>query len=769
MDVCADPPAAGAARPLVWLAAALGAGTLVGLDLAEGLRPATAAGGLALLAAGLLAARRGRAPRWVPWVLALAGLRASALALPPRLAGPLGAEAVRALRTEPESGLWRAEPGGRRGWIEPFAGAERRPPLLYEVELAAPAEGTPVVALPGGEAVPWARGPEPARDARARRFAALAPLAPDELVRLAPDARAGARLRVALGDLRAAVGARVRRVEGPRSRGLLEALAIGARGTLTAAQADLFARTGTSHLLAISGWHVGLLAALLLAPLARVAPRGRRGLVVLGLNAALLAGFAVLAGGEKPVLRATLAFLLLQLGAWRRRGARARPRRPDALSFLALAFALECLLDPPGIRALSLALTYAATLGLILGTGALASLLRAPREPFEELARGPWGRAAARVADGLRGALAASAVAVLATLPLAWTTFGELAPVGVVVTLLALPAFTALSLLAWLASLWPAPALTPACELAAGALYGVLEHADRLPATPLLLPPRPLALLVAATALTFLALRHARARRAAALTWALVLLPWSAAPAGLELHALDVGHGSAAVLRAPGLPALVFDAGSRDRRAIAGQALLPLLARWEVPAVVVALSHADHDHASALARLVERVPAAAWLGPLPPREPGARSSRAPSDPRSSSEALAPLDLEAGLARWHTRCPALGLALLRAAPVAGNEGSRALLVEWRGARLLLTGDAEEGGLAGLALPPGPLRLLLAPHHGADAPALAPFLARHPPAEVWISGSSPPAIAAELARRRLPWRWTGRDGPLALRLE
>ena len=35
----------------------------------------------------------------------------------------------------------------------------------------------------------------------------------------------------------------------------------------------------------------------------------------------------------------------------------------------------------------------------------------------------------------------------------------------------------------------------------------------------------------------------------------------------------------------------------------------------------------------------------------------------------------------------------------------------------------------------------------------------------PAEVWVSASRDPPISSELERRELPWRWTGRDGPLA----
>jgi competence protein ComEC len=364
---------------------------------------------------------------------------------------------------------------------------------------------------------------------------------------------------------------------------------------------------------------------------------------------------------------------------------------------------------------------------------------------------------AARLRSWLSSGLAASAAAVLATVPLTWTTFGELAPAGVVLTFLALPPFALLSLLAWLAALLPWSGLAPPAEIGARALYALLELGDALPGTPLLLPPRPALLLLAATALAFLGLERAWARRAAALAWGLLLLPWSAAPRGLELHLLDVGHGTAAVLRAPGLEALVFDAGSRDRRALASEALLPLLARWDVAGASVVLSHPDADHASGLARLSERLPIERWLGAEPAQGRVRRPHGAPA-----------LDLGRGRLACDSPCRALSFSLLRGSSAPGNEGSRALEIVWREERLVLLGDAEEDGLEGLPLEGGRVRLLLAPHHGADAPALGPLLDRLAPAEVWISSSGDPPIATELDRRGIEWRWTGRDGPVALRL-
>jgi len=238
----------------------------------------------------------------------------------------------------------------------------------------------------------------------------------------------------------------------------------------------------------------------------------------------------------------------------------------------------------------------------------------------------------------------------------------------------------------------------------------------------------------------------------ALVAFGVIALPWTAAPRGLELVALDAGHGLALVLRAPGLEALVFDAGSRDRRALASSALLPLLASWDVSASAVALSHPDRDHSSGLARLSERLQIRPWLG-------------APAQDRVR-EAHAAFDLECGTLAWQVRCPLLGLRLLRGSSEGGNEGSRSLFVRWRDEQLLLLGDAEGEGLSNLPLEEHPLRLLLAPHHGSDAPALGRLLQRTPPEEVWISSSEPPVIAAELERRHLRWSWTGRDGPLAL---
>jgi competence protein ComEC len=257
------------------------------------------------------------------------------------------------------------------------------------------------------------------------------------------------------------------------------------------------------------------------------------------------------------------------------------------------------------------------------------------------------------------------------------------------------------------------------------------------------------------------------ATRCAGLGWAVLCLPWTTAPAGLELHALDVGHGSALVLRAPGEGCWIFDAGSRDRLGVAGRALAPLLRAWDVSRVNVVLSHDDRDHWSALGWVVERYPIGLWSGALPPRlEARLSPSTVHLDLRSGRLALA-------------SGRGLTLELLRGRDAPGNEGSRSLLVTCGTEQLLLCGDAEAEGLGDLlglfersSAYSSELRLLLFPHHGSQTSLMGPLLASTRPQEIWISAAGDnlqrPGVAAELDRRGLTWRWTTRDGPLNLLL-
>ena len=773
-------------RPLLGAGLAVGLGSLLaglgwGLVLALALGAWAALGRLPEVLAGGSRAHG----RFLGGFLVLSHLVAAA---PPPLAGESGGGAF-----EARALVWDAA-GRRTGLAPDLLGRAYLPDEpVCATRVASPRvarESELVLYLCGTPALPFARGPVPGSMERAG-VAGRAPLRVDRLVRLGPAPRSlvmrlvaplGRAVSAWRGALLGASGC----LDSGLPPGLLEALLFGERGGLDRGTTDLFTRTGTRHLLAISGLHVGLLAAFLILPLARLVARlfGRPQLELTA-TAALLLVFVPLAGASPPVIRAAV---VLGLGlAGRRSGPFGRP--VDGLNLWGAALCLECLLAPERLAGLSLGLSYLATLGLLLGLGPLArrtsAAITAALGRLPGLGLEPWRPAwsrprrallAAAVVRAASLAVASSLAAVLATLPVAWSVFGEVAPIGILLTPLALP------LLAWILTLaWPmtialalltgtvlevplaaagSSLLSPAAEL----LGGLLHLADGLPGTPVALPARPVALVALAVLGSFLVLRwgpgirtpgRARTRHlltsATALAWAALLLPWTAAPAQVEVVALDVGHGTGIAMRLPSGQVWLFDGGTRDRLGLYRQAYAPLLAEWDAGRPTVVLSHADQDHWSGLSDLLERHPPRAWLGHLPADLAG----RLPDD-------CATLDLSAG----RLSLPPDGatrLELLRGGPLAGNEGSRSLLVD---GRLLLTGDAEAEGLArtldaGLD---GPLELLLLPHHGSDTPLLDDLLTATRPREVWISGSGPPQLEAELLRRGLEVRQTRLEGPL-----
>jgi competence protein ComEC len=674
-----------------------------------------------------------------------------------------------------------AEPSASAEWPWPLVGQlERRQGCLrlrlpsgelWPDELrfaeAVPRSGEPLALLGPGQRRPFAQGPASPRRAP---FGVLE-LEPDEVLRLEGGRpNLWSRLDLWASDRRGALEQRLVRAGGDPGTGLGRALLLGDRSGMDAEISDLFRRTGTAHLLALSGMHVSLLFAALLWPgacgLARLGQRllpGADGLWSRLPTALALTGlcvFAWLAGAASPVLRASLCCALALRGRGRLRTDRPPPAPADGRTLFAAALLFELSLDPGAVLELATVLSYASTAGLIWLYAPLQRLLRgratgsAPRLA----AAGPlavWARAGAgRLKGFLIGGLAATLAAQLMTLPWQWLVFRELTWAAGPATLTGLVLMTAWLPLLWAAALLESSALGACSRFVEGCQLALLEAFDRMPGTPWVVPEKPTLLVLGLCAATLWALlrRSAMAARIASAAGALLLLPGGPTPAQGELVALDVGHGSALCLRMPGLPALVFDAGSRDRPGLGRRALAPLLARWDPGSLVLVSSHLDQDHSAALPWLRSRWPVELLAGA--PAWPG-------SPPRH--------DLFAGRSSLPLPRCTVPLSLLRAGEGDRNEGSRSLLVELPGSALLLFGDSVGAGLLGLldaGLLPERAALALAPHHGSDGPGIGPWLDRWPPETVWISGPAGAPLEAELERRGLPWRSTGRQGWLAL---
>ena len=780
------------------LASSLTLGSLCGLASFDGTPwQALGWGGLALVSAlwGSASPVPG-APRRAPgigrfgWIgLSVAGALhgfSRGAELGPRASAPRAAlESPASEPLESWEGRWQNLGQGPRGFV--LSGPGQAPcRRILEPAAGRIADGERVWIRPGEGLVPWPAGPFPGPQARAGRFLGLQSVQPDELVRQArtPPGRLARQLAERLGALRRWTHRRTDALEPEgRARGLVRALVSGDRSSVSPSCLELFTRTGARHGLALSGLHVGLFAGLLLLPLSALLRRlpillfggaRSRELCILGIRLTLLLGFSLWVGAGPPVVRAVCALCLGLIGPalpGRFAGSLHSGRRADGLSIWCLALVLELLANPLAIHDLSLRLSYLATLGILLGTGPLMRSLGMRRASMGQRFGGAsplhWAQVLLqRCARGLGYTLAASLAAVASTLPDVAAQFGEFSPTGVLFAPGVLLSIALLLLSAWVSVLTSIPLWVPE---QAQLLVRLLEWIDQLPGTPLPLPARPALFYWSLWALVLLGLvgrgrvRLGSVRRAACLLAGAGLLPWSAAPAGLELHLLDVGHGTAAVLRAPGLPALIFDAGSLQRRGLYREALAPLLARWEVSRPWVFLSHGDRDHHSGLPKLLERYPPSRWMGALPPHQGERLAHVSPREDLDSGLQILPLGAPGG---------PLSLRWMRAQPQEGNEGSRSLLVRWRGQGLLLAGDAEGEGLQRMLSDSwlrGPLRLLLFPHHGSETPHLNALLAQSQPMEIWISCSrARPPVAAELDRRELPWRSTGASGTLALRL-
>jgi competence protein ComEC len=383
--------------------------------------------------------------------------------------------------------------------------------------------------------------------------------------------------------------------------GVLAAITVGDTSGIRGADWELFRQTGTTHLVAISGFNVAIVAGVAFflcrwlwaawPALCLRLPAQRAGL----LGSALVAGgYALLAGFEPPVQRAVLMLWLVLAAAWLHR--LSQPARVLALAWIVL---LAC--DPLGVASPGLWLSFAA-----VGAIFYVSLgrLRAP---------GAW-----------HGLVLLQLVIALALAPLTLFFFQGGSAIGPLVNLLAVPFFALLTPWALAALLlllaWPAAGL-PLLRAAATALdlfHAALTAAAQVPAPWLAASPAPAALLLAAGAVVLLFAPRGLPLRPLGLACLLPLLvsPRAAPRGGFELTALDVGQGLAVVVRTE-RHTLLYDAGPafEDGFDAGASVVAPFLLHSGVRTLdLLLLSHGDNDHAGGVAAVRARLEVRRELG-----------------------------------------------------------------------------------------------------------------------------------------------------------
>ena len=516
---------------------------------------------------------------------------------------------------------------------------------------------------------------------------------------------------------------------------LAAALLLGDSPGMTTDDWDLYLRTGVIHVLAISGQHLVVLAGLLWAGLRLARVRRRRGALLV---AAVLFLYAIVAGGRPPVMRSAwmvLAYagsVLLQ-----------RPTHPA--NTFALAWLLVALTNPADLFNAGCQLSFLAVGVLVWGVPGIASMsqlarlgLFAAHDPLQQVINEsrPWPL---QLLYGLRRqigeAYVMNLVVWLAVTPLVAFHFHLVSPIAlllgpplVLLTSIALLAGFAVLLLAPIAG----PLAWPFALVTRWSLYGCAEltqfGANHLPGAYFYVPDIPawwLGLFYAALLLglaTRIPERFPRAAFAALLGSLAVGLLVTLRPfrtSDFRCTFLAVGHGGCAVIEMPRGHVLLYDVGSIAGPDVARRHIAPYLWHRGIRRIdELILSHADLDHFNGIPDLLERF----RVGQI---------THTPTFPQRDLDAVPvvlaaierhgiPMRVVSTGDRWDA--DSLSIEVLHP-PTAGPEGkenvrSLVLLVRHRGVSILLTGDLEEAGLAQvLALPPHPVDVLMAPHHGS----------------------------------------------------
>lgn len=501
-------------------------------------------------------------------------------------------------------------------------------------------------------------------------------------------------LYAALDRLRAGIADRVRAVlPGSREAAILTALTVGDRSTISDAQWELFRATGTGHLMAISGLHVGLVAGLVLlladrawrlvpgAPLRIPAPRA-------ALPAALLAaaGYAALAGFSIPTRRALL--MLLAVGLAPLVGRRAAPHRSLGLALVAIL-----LVEPVAVLDAGFWLSFGAVAVIVYVLAGRASGGIGPLR----LARVQWA-----IFVGL--------------LPFSLLLTGELAPAGLLANLFAVPWMGMLvvpvALLGGvLIGAWPVAGefLLGVAAWLTSLLWPPLEWlADGLPGVSL--PASGAALALAVWGGAWVLAPVGWQLRVVGALWLLPLFlsrPPPPEPGAFSLTLLDVGQGLSAVVRTRD-HALVFDAGPAYRGGFdAGEAIVvPYLRHLGVSRLDrLIVSHGDLDHIGGARAVWDGLSTGELLTAVPER----------------IEWTEPVLCRRG---QHWEWDGVQFRMLHPAGEDGflgeNDRSCVLLVSGAGGRALLTGDIEawaERRLVGREAGELPVEVVVAPHHGS----------------------------------------------------
>ena len=540
------------------------------------------------------------------------------------------------------------------------------------------------------------------------------------------------------------------RVHDPHDAALLRAFTVGDTRGLEQHDWDVARANGISHLLAISGFHVGVAAvfgAWLCTAVYWLWP-------ALGLRwphaqtqalfaLASASAYGALAGFGMPTVRTVMMIAAFALARCSRRAA-------GAGHTLAIAMIAILLVNPTAVLEAGFWLSFVGVTFLILCMEAKGRGLRA----------------------FLRELTLGQLVMTLALLPLTLWFFGEASLVGALSNLVAVPfvsfVIVPCALFGMLLLMLCPPLATPVLRMAewlTHAQWWLLEQTATWPGAQWYLPTvTPSALLFATLGAIWLFMpRGVPMRALGAMLFLPLLWPTRHRPDvdAFQAWMLDVGQGLSVVVRTRE-HALVYDAGARypSEFDLGTAVVIPSLHALGIDKLdMLMVSHADNDHAGGAPAVAAAFPTARRYSGEPAR------MRLPMEQCQAGQ-----QWEWDGVRFHVLSP-----VAASSNAAANDLSCVLLIEGRAGRLLLTGDIAMNTepLVAASLEPGPRPVLQVPHHGSNGSSSADFIATIQPELAVVSagwrnrfGHPRPEVVQRYAAAGVPLLNTAVDGAVQL---